>query len=98
MHRAQGNRDLKLQDFAGTELIFMAYFQKCHLAASSLIYAHLVPLYPVPTLPILSLLLAHGSRGISRAGSSKQLLRQELSLKDFFFIFAAIEILILFCT
>lgn len=87
MHRAQGNRDLKLQDFAGTELIFMAYFQKCHLAASSLIYAHLVPLYPVPTLPILSLLLAHGSRGISRAGSSKQLLRQELSLKDFFFYF-----------
>lgn len=40
-----------------------------------------------PTLPILSLLLAHGSHGISRAGSSKQLLRQELSLKDFFFFF-----------
>lgn len=54
----------------------------------SCLFSDLCPPHPSlpcpPTLPILSLLLAHGSRGISRAGSSKQLLRQELPLKDFF--------------
>lgn len=59
MHRAQGNRDLKLLGFAGTELIFMVYFQECHLAASSLIYAHLVPLYPVPRLFLFCLSCWH---------------------------------------